>query len=771
MKRVAIGLIISLLAACSDPGDSGSPSFVLPKNTPNSFLTYLNKQAPLAQGDYEIYVLPSVVSSGSYSGDIILGPNNSGAGNSEAAQSISSDWQPASDSDTDFIDWQNTSHGVHSVSLSSSGGLEIDVQCTIECVGYLTINDSLITQFSSTESNGQHVLSLSLQDSGISSVEYANAYYKAVDPNDERTTAADWQTKNGFDAGYDTHVIFRDSKDLGYGRDMYARKNADGSLAFFVNNFVVKVGEGNPANYGPINLQAATNQDFQYHLGSNAIEFSPIDEDDPNSDFILKFFTFTAKDSNGVQHRLTSADLDGRGVKHMPTMCVVCHGGNMLPLNEDGTFNVLSLKSAKLNQLEMDSFEFMESGTYSKANQQSGIKLINQYTEESFADIGARDNTENGFWHSDFAQVVAQMRYGGSDFSSSEFIESNVPSGWQQTDYRPEGVETLYKEVVEPHCISCHSLRGYNAGNDVDLDTTNVNGQNVYLGNAINFSSYEKFISYKDLIIEYVFRRGVMPLSLRNYESFWESPNDGPPSVLASFLPDFDVFVLDEANQQTITEPGLPTPVIEGQRISKSPVTLNALGSYFAESYNWEIIESPNGSSPILSSTTSAITTLTSDMDGLYKVQLTVSNEKSSELAAQERDNDRSFSKIVEVTIDSQLAKHGSELVFDDDIKPLLQSTLYDLRTCQSCHSSVSDIEGIPVHYDNANDALYADVKARINLASPSESLLLLKPTRLQHGGGIRFDSTDSDQLKAYSTILDWAIHGAPCGDEVGVCD
>ena len=65
---------------------------------------------------------------------------------------------------------------------------------------------------------------------------YADAYYRAIDPLNERTTLAAWKAKNLFDTGTGTQVtvVFGDTRDLGYGRRMTARQNADGTLAFFV---------------------------------------------------------------------------------------------------------------------------------------------------------------------------------------------------------------------------------------------------------------------------------------------------------------------------------------------------------------------------------------------------------------------------------------------------------------------------------------------------------------------------------------------------------
>src|SRR5438876_12593 len=67
-------------------------------------------------------------------------------------------------------------------------------------------------------------------------IEYAEAYYRAIDPANARDTLAKWKALNGFGTGTGTevNVVFGDRRDLGYGRDMHARQNPDGTLAFYV---------------------------------------------------------------------------------------------------------------------------------------------------------------------------------------------------------------------------------------------------------------------------------------------------------------------------------------------------------------------------------------------------------------------------------------------------------------------------------------------------------------------------------------------------------
>ncbi len=748
LRLMLLLLTVSFLTACSDRGELPKAQFQLPEDVANSYLSFLNPQQSYSADNYQIIVLPSsaitsqAVEEAGYSIAIRDESEN-------LLQSYQGQWL-----DSTEMDWQLNTENRHELDLTEQGiGItqdsDISVQCTQSCE--LKIIKSGFV-YKNVSANTDFLINFSLHAKQLDSLAYAEQYYKAVDPDNERTTLAGWKQKNGFDQGYDIHVIFRDSKDLGYGRDMYGRKNDDGSLAIFVNNFVVKAGEGDPDNYGPMNLFAAVYQDFQYHLGSNAIEFSSLDPEDPNSDKILKFFTFTAKDENGEQQRLLSADLDGRGIKHMPSTCLTCHGGNLLPLNSDNSFNHLSLKSAKLNQLEVNSFEFKDYGYYSQEQQEVGIKQINQWVRDSYNEIGQRSSSESGVWDSSFVEEIANGRYGGETFTDLTYQADSVPVGWQQTEFRPEGVENLYLQVIEPHCISCHSLRGYNAGNDDLVDPVTINGETIKLGNAINFSSYEKFISYSDLIIDYVYRRGVMPLSLRNAELFWQPPYLAP-SLLANYLTNFDV--LNE--EQKIQPPGLPVARLENKRLSSFPVRLNAEASYFARDYYWQILSGPVDHDAELENDRLSITNFSGTIEGEYVISLTVSNSRGTSTT----------SMIISI---ENSRKQAEQLNFVEDIKPLLQNQAFSSRTCQSCHNSVTGAAGIPIYYDDSNLNLYYDVKARVNLKAPLDSLLLQKPTQLQHGGGIRFDLDTLLGEESYNTILQWINAGAPCGIDNDIC-
>ena len=146
------------------------------------------------------------------------------------------------------------------------------------------------------------------------------AYYAAIDPTNAKDTLAKWKAANGFDTGTGTQVtaVFGDSRDLGYGRRMTARQNPDGTLAFFVENYLVRTGAG--YDFSPLNLEAAIVRDPKSLLYINAIEFSP---GPAGGSSFAKFFNFNVV----TGRRETTANIDGRGDKVMPGPCITCHGG------------------------------------------------------------------------------------------------------------------------------------------------------------------------------------------------------------------------------------------------------------------------------------------------------------------------------------------------------------------------------------------------------------------------------------------------------------
>lgn len=722
MKRFLFLLPIFGLVACGEKTEPEETAKLLPEIQANKFLTYVNTQASLAAGVYQLSI-EAADDTPTFGYQIELNVNNSGI------QNLSGDW----------ISGQTNQH---EVILATAGGLTASLSDAPAAKLVLRLNGEVIAQSHSDDSGAQ---SINLAGSKISNLDYTNAYYRAVDPDNQRATLEGWKQTNGFDQGDEVYVVFRDTKDLGYGRSMFARRRDDGGIAVFVDNYIIGLGGKSPANYGKLNVHAAVDQNRDYHVGTNAIEFSPADETDPDSPFILKFFTFEPEDENGVQVRRIEADLDGRGIKPVPTNCIVCHGGSLLPLDREGNFQLQALQTAKYNQLEVDTFEYSDLAGFTRADQEQNLKQLNQFIFEAFSKQKEQADVK-GHWSADFAMEISQGRYGG-DYSSDTYQEDYIPQGWRQNGARPDGVETLYKDVVEPHCISCHSLRGTEIG---EQTLAIFNGETMSLANAVNFSSYEKFISFSERIKDYVFKRGQMPLSLRNYERFWQNPQ-GKPTYLATFLPGFDI--LDENNQ--VQQPGKPYAKITSVKETKPPYFVIGQHSYFADQFQWRLVEQVEGSDIVLGDLSAPNLFIESADDGDYVFELVVTNDKGQ------------VSEPEQVTVYITNGDMDS-LNFVDDIRPIMGTSTN--TSCSECHRSDSDYPGIPAYYADSNPDQYFDVTARVDLTDPANSPILIKPTSRQHGGGIRFDLTSDQGREDYNTMLRWIKAGAPCGDDPDIC-
>ncbi len=591
------------------------------------------------------------------------------------------------------------------------------------------------------------------------SAAYANAYYAAVDPLNERDTFAKWKAKNLFDTGTGTQVqvVFGDTRDLGYGRRMTARQNADGTLAFFVENYLVQAGPDYA--YSPLNLNAAIARDTRWLIGINAIEFSP----GPGGGVSFpKFYNFDA--ISGV--RQIMVDLDGRGDKAMPGPCITCHGGRddpLTPPDATGTqyFNLvqnaasampgnpLGLQNrgdvqAHLHAFSVDTFDFSSTSGVTRADQEGALKLMNKWVLCSYplqgAPAGPEDTCRRAAtpdeWLSTAADIIKQA-YGGNGLPNATFSDTFVPTAWSTV-----GQTSLYQTAVVPACRTCHILRGTQHNNDLDFDT------------------YAKFQSYAERIKHHVLDFGNMPLAKIIYDSFWAS---GGPNLIADFLTAQGQTSRDAAG--TVLMPGRPVTSLLDRVVKQGPTTLSAASTRFATTYAWTVISGPNGAVPptnvTLTSANTATPTFTATADGSYVIQLIVGNGTTQSAPAQ-----------ATIQVNNALAIAPAAIRFSD-IKNVLQTV-----GCTTCHKP----GGSPLpplfytDYDrngdglvDATDALwfYTEVRGRINFTDPGASPLLRKPSGNHHGGALQpnFDTSlpPGDPGRAnYDLFLNWILNGAP---------
>jgi len=805
-RLLLVGLIF-LLAACSRDGDVAFDK-TIKGNQPDSFAAFLNPISGLASGDYVIEAITD--SAGEAGSFTLLVTYDDGS-----TEEFTGSWT----ADTDIRTFN--------ITLFSAGGITITLQSSVENNLRLLNANGFVVATHGAATAGDSLISL--ETSRIDYAAYGAAYYAAVDPKNDKDTLEKWKVANGFyEAEVANKVIqprFRDTKDLGYGRGMRMWSKPDGSLYFFVENFQVRSIPGQ--EYTTLNLDALLSDTRKHHFGSNAIEFStfpygpgePCGFDstagcaisDPNPAKFNKFYTFDATLGNQAvedhsnETRLDEVNLDGRGNKAMPGACVYCHGGTLRPLRANGSFRDNTLNgsagnglngdtNAKLQLLEVPSFEYGETSPFTKAEQEPIIKQLNLAIYCTYPNLPAEgiqaacaqfcvdpNNTADcdgagtdiltvfnttsvvGQWDGLFATEMTEGWYDDPNvtgmFDRDTFNEDYVPPAWRHDsidNVPPPGSEQLFLEVVQPVCFVCHSRRG---------NTLGSNGTRPE-GKDINFDSYEKFISHAEQIKQYVFDDGVMPLSLRGYNAFW-AENSNAPEILAAHLNG----VLSAADQigfnsdGEVVEPGAPVADAGPDRITTSPVRLFGANSRYVERYSWSITSGPAGSDAVLTDATTSRPLLTTSINGDYEINMTAIF------------NTDVVNDTVHIKIDNSLSSATTPpdpktITFDTHIKPVFGNAGgFDGNECNQCHSAAdgSKIDGVPVFWndvdnDPADRTFYEEVILRVDFNDPENSLILTKPSNNHHYGGLRggFEVGNPANRHNYDLFLNWILEGAP---------
>ena len=581
---------------------------------------------------------------------------------------------------------------------------------------------------------------------------YAQAYYAAIDPNNTKDTLAKWRAANGFDTGTGTQVtaVFGDSRDLGFGRRMTARQNVDGTLAFYVENYLVKT--GGAYAFSPVNLEAAIVRDPNTLVYVAGIEFSP---GPAGGISFAKYFNFNV--ATGV--RENTVDIDGRGDKAMPGPCIACHGGRadaLTPPDASGNprFNLLlnAVSAARgdvLGQLppfEVSSFQFSTDPGYTRADQEPMLKTMNRWVlcsyplsaPSTFPEDACRRAASSGEWQGTAAALI-KAAYGGDGLPNPAYVEPSAPASWAAA-----GQTSLYETVVAPACRVCHQLRGTGRQSDID------------------FTTYEKFQSYADRIFATVIDRGDMPLAKLIYDTFHASSGE---AALADFLVAKGFAARDAGG--SVLRPGRPIADPGPDRVVRQgPTRLSASNSLFADTYAWSIVSGPNGTVPVTGATladaNTAQPTFNATTDGTYILSLVASNASA-----------KSAPKLVSLVVQNTLSPAPTAIRFSD-----IKAALQDGPVCQGCHNRVTPLKA-PIDFTNydrdgdgaitpTDDAwFYAEVRSRINFEEIVASSLLQKPSGQHHFGGLGpgFDTSlapGQPGRAKYDLLLNWALNGAP---------
>jgi cytochrome c553 len=662
----------------------------------------------------------------------------------------------------------------------------------------------------------------------INSPTYALAYYNTIDPNNSKDTLSKWMTANGFGnpaSGSEVSAVFGDVRDLGYGRYVHGRKNNDGTYAFMVENYMV----GPAANYGysSLNLDAAVAQDQRWHVNTNGIEVSPgpdcvtpLPNTSPSCQYFTKFYSFNPV----TGARLLSANLDGRGDKAMPGICVNCHGGRgdaLLLASASavhGQFAIVGNPAvgvrgdlkAKLHFFEPDTFGFSSLAGFTRVAQEAAIKTMNKWVlctyplptsasgvPVAFAEDACRPIAKANEWQGASADIIKAGYNNGQlpiavsgvlvdGMPSATFVDTYVPNKWAAP-----GQSSLYQNVVKPTCRVCHLLRGVAPQSNID------------------FSSFAGFQGYADRIKGHTIDQGDMPLSKLLYDRYWATPSmyqslgtflQAANPVAASAV---SYTVLDAAGNpllkpgRPIADPGPDRVVAPTTGITPAAI-LSASSSLYADTYAWAIVSMPPLGDGALSLTTGLQTNFNATVAGTYQVQLTASKaaNASTPVVLNIVVSNPWPATITPVSGLPAIPNPVPAAIRFIDIKTVLQRVngASAAAACTKCHSTtpISPDMLPPVLYTNidrngdgvidaADDvALYNEVRGRIDLADVKASPLLRHPAGYNHAGGVQdgFGLASSavggvgvtaDQYapgnplrSAYDMFLNWILNGAP---------
>lgn len=295
-------------------------------------------------------------------------------------------------------------------------------------------------------------------------------YYARVDPTPSRQTLGGFKGVHGFGAGGpacsnlaagETCAIYANSGDLGFGREMHCRKNG-ANVACYVTNF------GNIATDDADDVAAAvagTTVDASERVATVAMEYAPI-EGDPAGDPVVKFFVYNAADN-----RVNAADLDGKGLRPVPQLCMVCHGGSYPGGGTTGVPPFNTVDEAKLGSefipFDLHNFTYA-AAPFDKASQQAAFKTLNEQMV-----LGTTTGPHVQLF-------VAEMYDGDNGVPSTTQEELLVvsdpvaPAPGDRWTAQPPGQE-MYRHVIGNACRTCHatnpvpSLQFVNAKQVIDI--------------------------------------------------------------------------------------------------------------------------------------------------------------------------------------------------------------------------------------------------------------------------------------------------------------
>jgi hypothetical protein len=303
---------------------------------------------------------------------------------------------------------------------------------------------------------------------------YAVDYYNAIGAD---ATLDLWKDRNDFDVSEEADAYYFNAGDLEFGRSMHMRRRADGGIAYYVTNYP--------------NADEALAGDPGEAIATVAMEYSSYPSGVPGAPKFTKFYVY-----DGAGNLARGAELDNRGEKFVPGLCVVCHGGTLPADIAAAGGNTES----RFIPFDLASFGYP-----------AGRDRIAQ--EEDFRELneGIYFNTNA----TDAQKALIDAWYpGGVTVPLSVQQDNNLPFDWNVGTSATD--KDLYRKVIRPSCRSCHNSRTTDSGLD--------------WGSKVGFDARGPGINGS------VCNGGYMPQAFVTWRNFWHSTGPSQPNTLGSYL-------------------------------------------------------------------------------------------------------------------------------------------------------------------------------------------------------------------------------------------
>jgi hypothetical protein len=279
-----------------------------------------------------------------------------------------------------------------------------------------------------------------------------------------KTTLARFKAANNF-AADEASAVYFNAGDLGFGRSMHMWTNG-ADISYYVSNYP----NVEAARLG-IALIATVAMDYSANpLGGGRY---------------TKFYIF-----NKDGARVNFADLDGRGAKFVPRLCIVCHSGQYVPPNNVNHGDTHS----RFIGFDLGSYGY--SGfdpAFSRTNQEENFRKLNLGILQHTAPSAAGQELLNG-WYAHNNKTITTPNQTQQEF---------VPNGWA-------GNPTLYTDVIRTSCRTCHVNR------DAPLDWAKFTGTSL-LSNPATAGLRQ----YGPVVEPFVCGIRFMPHAKVPYINFW----------------------------------------------------------------------------------------------------------------------------------------------------------------------------------------------------------------------------------------------------------